>query len=140
LPAGLEDQLADLGDNLVVTQQRAHSAFEHKAVFILAGMPMQRRGQDVRGQAVLDKRESATRILAVDHEPIGCDAIGRQRQLPIRWAQHTRAPVGYRLLTHRSSLPASVTPRRYEPQRALAIPEMWYLQPVDSHLGCWYER
>jgi hypothetical protein len=47
---------------------------------------MQRRGQDVRRQPVLDQREAATGVLAVDHEAVAGEAIWPQRHLPLGWA------------------------------------------------------
>jgi hypothetical protein len=115
LPAGLEDEIAGVGHDLMVAQQRSHPALEHVAVFILAAVQVQRGGQDVRRQAVLDQREAAARVLAVDHEPVAGDAIWGQRQLPLRWAQHAWAGGGGQVLGHRSSCRSPVTAERCRP-------------------------
>jgi len=72
--AGLEDQIAGLGEDLFLPQQRPQLALEHETVLILSGMAVQRTGQYVRRHGVLDEREAAARFLAVDHEPVSTGA------------------------------------------------------------------
>jgi hypothetical protein len=71
LPAGLEDQVPRLGDDLPVAQQLPKLALEHVAVLVLTGVVVQRAGQHARWQGVPDDREPAAGIGAVDHEPVG---------------------------------------------------------------------
>ena len=53
----------------VVAEQRAHASLEHVAVLVLARVAVQRRGERARGHRVLDQREAAAGLGAVDHEP-----------------------------------------------------------------------
>ena len=104
LAAGLEDQIPGLGDELLVAQQRPQAALEHVAVLVLAGMVVQRAGEDVGGQGVLDDREPAGGVGAVDHEPVGAE-LRRPRNLPVLGAQYTRTRGGFLAGVHRCFLP-----------------------------------
>ncbi len=69
LIARLEDEVAWVSEQHLVTQKRSNAAFENVAVLVLARVPMQRRGERPRGHRVLDERERAVRLSAVNHEP-----------------------------------------------------------------------
>jgi hypothetical protein len=68
LVARLEEQVARAGDDHLVAQQGADLALEHEAVLVLAQVAVQRRGQRARRHRVLDEREAALGLVAVDHE------------------------------------------------------------------------
>jgi hypothetical protein len=52
----------------VVTEKRAHAAFEYEAVLVLARVQVQRRRKTARRHRMLDECESFVRVGAVDHE------------------------------------------------------------------------
>src|SRR5205823_12330757 len=69
LVAGLEDEVARAGLEDLVTQECAHAALQDVAVLVLARVAVQRRGQRSWSHRVLDQREPAAGLVAVDHEP-----------------------------------------------------------------------
>jgi hypothetical protein len=69
LVARLEDQVAGLGHENLVAEQRADLPLQDVAVLVLSRVPVQRRGQGPRTHRVLDEREVTARLLPVDHEP-----------------------------------------------------------------------
>ena len=70
LAARLEDQVADVRDVLLARGVEPDPALEDQAELVLLGVPVQRRGDRVRGQQVLDHGEPATPVLRVDEEPV----------------------------------------------------------------------
>jgi hypothetical protein len=69
LVARLVDEVAGLGVDDVVAEQRAHPALEHVGVLVLAAVAVQRRGELARAHRVLDEREAAVvGLVGVDHE------------------------------------------------------------------------
>jgi hypothetical protein len=59
LVARLEGEVADLGVDHVLAEQRSQPALEHVAVLVLAGVAVQRRREVTRWDRVLDEREPA---------------------------------------------------------------------------------
>jgi Bacterial regulatory proteins, tetR family len=63
------DEIAGLGVDDVVAEQRAHPPFEHEGVLVLARVAVQRRREAARGHRVLHEREPAVAgLVRVDHE------------------------------------------------------------------------
>jgi hypothetical protein len=65
---GFEGELAGVGVDHLVAEQRSHAALEHEAVLVDAVVAVQRRAQRARRDRVLDQREAAARLLAPDQE------------------------------------------------------------------------
>jgi hypothetical protein len=103
LAAGLEDQIPGLGEDLLVAQQRPQAALEHIAVLVLSAVVVQRAGQHVRWQGVLEDREPAGGVGAVDHEPVGA-GLRRPGDLPVVRAEYARARGELLTGVHRRSL------------------------------------
>ena len=66
--AGLEDQVTLFADNGHTVGQRPDAAPQHEAVLVFPAVPVQGRGEGAWRQRVLDEREAAAGIVAVDHE------------------------------------------------------------------------
>ena len=81
----------------VVAEQRADAPFEHVAVLVLAEMAVQRSGERPRGHRMLDQREVAARLGAVDHEP-HADAAEESRLAVLRSHDPGRDRLHLRLL------------------------------------------
>jgi hypothetical protein len=103
MAAGLEDQVPGLGEDLLVAQERPQAALEHITVLILPAVVVQRAGQHMRRQGVLEDREPAGGVGAVDHEPVGA-GLRRSRDLPVLRAQHPPARGELLAGVHRRSL------------------------------------
>jgi hypothetical protein len=68
LVAWLEDQVAGLGVDDLVAEQRSQPPLEHVAVLILALVNVEWGGEVTRGDRVLDQREVPAGFVSVDHE------------------------------------------------------------------------
>ena len=53
----------------IVAQECADASLEHEAVLVLSRVAVERCSQGARGHGVLDEREAAAGLAAVDHEP-----------------------------------------------------------------------
>jgi len=69
LIAWLERQVAGLGEDHLVAEQRAEGAFQDEAVLVLVVVAVHRSGQMPERYRVLDQGEPAARFLARDHQP-----------------------------------------------------------------------
>src|SRR4029077_4383789 len=68
LVSRFEDQVTNLAVDDFAPEIRAHAALEHKAVLVLATVPVHRCGQCARLHRVLHQRETATGLGSVNHE------------------------------------------------------------------------
>ena len=119
---GLKTRSPGPGLDDVVAEQRAHPALEDVAVLVLARVAVQRRGERARRHRVLDEREAAAGLVAVDHEP-DADAAEEARLAVLR-ADHLRC----------RRLPSSVSFHRTVVSREILQDDRPVCQySVDSH-------
>src|SRR5919108_109714 len=78
LVSRLEYQVARASLDDVVAEQRTHASLQHEAVFVLARVEVERRGERARRHRMLDEREALASLVAVDQET---DADGADESL-----------------------------------------------------------
>ena len=82
LVARLEDEVADLAEDDLVAELRADAALQDEAVLVLVRVAVRRRRERPPGHRVLDEREPAAGLVAVDHEPHADRAEAARRLRP----------------------------------------------------------
>ena len=66
----LEDEVAELGNVLLVVGDEPDSSLQDEAELVLPGVPVQRCGDGMRSQEVFDHSQMPAPVLGVDQEPV----------------------------------------------------------------------